>query len=90
MVQRQFCEEECILYAGDLKTFDGKEVVVAGTVFRSILVWEVGAGGQVAKVLFRLEGHTGVIFDVRFLRSGSGVVSVSDDRSIRVWQGETY
>ena len=32
----------------------------------------------------RLEGHTGVIFDVRFI-SPQVIASVSDDRSIRVW-----
>lgn len=91
-VLRQFCEEECILYAGDIKAVDEqRQVVVAGTVFRSILIWEVnnreadGLERDTAVVIHRLEGHTGVIFDVRFLRQSEDIVSVSDDRSIRVW-----
>lgn len=45
--------------------------------------------GETVKVLHRLQGHTGVIFDVRFL-SGEGhdLASVSDDRTMRVWKKE--
>lgn len=35
------------------------------------------------EILHRLEGHKGVIFDVRFM--GDTIASVSDDRSMRVW-----
>lgn len=93
---RQFCEEECILYAGDVKRSQGTvEVVVAGTVFRSILVWNTQpletqqVQGQVApraSVLHRLQGHTGVIFDSRFMSGSFDIMSVSDDRSIRIWR----
>lgn len=37
LLSRSFCEEECILYAGDLRD----KSVVSGTVFRSILIWEL-------------------------------------------------
>lgn len=81
-----------------MKVQQNEEYIVAGTVFRSILVWKTntatlvkgGAGKDVeretAGVLYRLQGHTGVIFDVKFMKSGLDVVSVSDDRSIRVWE----
>lgn len=78
---KQFCEEECILYAGDIIS----NTVAAGTVFRSILVWQIGQA-DVAIVQHRLNGHTGVIFDLKFMRDGLSLMSVSDDRSIRVWK----
>ena len=70
-----------------------RELVVAGTVFRSILVWQAHQGQveqadnvPTAQVLYRLEGHTGVIFDTRFMNNSLDIVSVSDDRSVRVWK----
>ena len=56
------------------------ELVVAGTVFRSVLIWNIESG----ELLKKLEGHTGVIFDVRVC-FGFSVASVSDDRSVRFW-----
>ena len=64
-----------MLYSGDLTD----ELVVAGTVFRSVLIWHITSG----QLLRRLEGHTGVIFDVSII--GNSVASVSDDRSVRFW-----
>ena len=61
-------------------------MVLGGTVFRSVLVWSIAnASGEPAKVLYKLEGHAGVIFDVKFI-SKEVVASVSDDRSLRVWR----
>lgn len=72
------CESEqyCLLYSGDMTSTH----VVAGTVFRSVLMWEIETGA----ITRRLEGHTGVIFDVAIC-FGSSVASVSDDRSVRFW-----
>jgi WD40 repeat protein len=64
-----------LLYSGDLTD----ELVVAGTVFRSVLIWHITSG----QLLRRLEGHTGVIFDVTII--ANSVASVSDDRSVRFW-----
>ena len=55
--------------------------MAAGTVFRVLLIWELSTGA----ILHRLLGHTGVIFDTLYLRNGA-VASVSDDRTVRVWQ----
>ena len=77
LLKRSFCQEECILYAGDIKG----DLVASGTVFRSILLWRTTS--PTPEILHRLEGHKGVIFDVRFM--GDTLASVSDDRSMRVW-----
>ena len=65
-----------MLYSGDMND----KYVVAGTVFRVVLVWEIETG----HLLKRLEGHTGVIFDV-LIYNFTSVASVSDDRSVRLW-----
>jgi WD40 repeat protein len=65
-----------LLYSGDMTD----KIVVAGTVFRSVLIWHIETG----ELIRRLEGHTGVIFDVRVC-FGDSVASVSDDRSVRFW-----
>ena len=80
--QRVFCEEECILYSADYQA--EYALVAAGTVFRAVLIWKVDKEER-QKVLLKLEGHGGVIFDVKFLRKDL-VASVSDDRSLRVWR----
>ncbi len=62
--------------------------MAAGTVFRTVLIWQLYPGeqhGDKSPVLLKLEGHAGVIFDVRFLSNGC-VASVSDDRSLRLWK----
>ena len=64
MTDRKFCSEECILYAGDISKQTGTYIVASGTVFRSILIWDLAT----LNILNRLSGHTGVIFDLRFLK----------------------
>jgi len=36
----KFCEEECLIYAGDLFVDQQNIIVASGTVFREILVWD--------------------------------------------------
>jgi WD40 repeat protein len=36
--------------------------------------------------MYKLEGHEGVIFDVRFTSKKGVIASVSDDRSVRLWR----
>lgn len=59
-MKRQFCEEECILYSADFQKDRG--IIAGGTVFRAILIWSISS----EKVIMKLEGHGGVIFDVKF------------------------
>ena len=63
--------------------------MAAGTVFRSVLIWRLDHQAEErSPVLLKLEGHAGVIFDVKFL-SNDLLASVSDDRSLRVWKLDT-
>ena len=83
LTKRQFCTEECILYSADYNV--ETQLVAAGTVFRTVLIWSLSnLEPDRSPVLLKLQGHAGVIFDVKFL-SLDTVASVSDDRSLRVW-----
>jgi len=80
VLSQVFCPQEpCLLYSGDLRG----NLVAAGTVFRTVLVWNAESGD----ILKKLAGHQGVIFDVTWL-GDSCLTSVSDDRSVRVWSSE--
>jgi WD40 repeat protein len=89
LISRTYCQEECILYSGDIASIQDSYLVVSGTVFRSILIWKAHSSHQLAPVLCRLAGHTGVVFDTRFLKAEPLEIivgSVSDDRSLRIWR----
>ncbi|KAI8579739.1 hypothetical protein K450DRAFT_240091 [Umbelopsis ramanniana AG] len=87
-VFRVQCEEQCILYSA---RFFGNTLSTlylgSGTVFNEVHVWKVSDKNEegFAPVQHRLVGHDGVIFGIRFSDDGSLLVSVSDDRTIRVW-----
>ena len=51
------------------------------------MIWSLNNCGLESKspVLLKLEGHDGVIMDVKFLKKDV-VASVSDDRSLRIWR----
>lgn len=89
------CQVKCILYSARIFGSTPESLIVAsGTVFNEIHLWkpyhdkkgrEEKEKGQDAPVYRKLIGHEGVIFGVRFNKDASQVVSVSDDRTIRVW-----
>ncbi|KAI9499895.1 WD40-repeat-containing domain protein, partial [Coemansia spiralis] len=54
----------------------------AGTVFNQVIVWRPID----STILYRLKGHTGVVFGIRFSSDGQTVSSVSDDRTVRLWR----
>ena len=89
------CEEKCILYSGQI--VDGSSVeyeatVLAGTVFRELIIWSVPKikkSTDDSPVLHRLSGHEGVIFSVRFCSENSLICTTSDDRSARLWSVES-
>ncbi|KAJ2845034.1 WD repeat-containing protein 6, partial [Coemansia brasiliensis] len=84
--QRVAGAEQCVLYAAALWGNNIDELVVAaGTVFNKVLIWRLN---EPDNVLWRLQGHEGVVFGVNFCRDGKALTSVSDDRSIRVWDLE--
>ncbi|KAJ1560967.1 hypothetical protein HK096_006508, partial [Nowakowskiella sp. JEL0078] len=88
-IRKVQCEERCILYSA---RFFGNRLenllLASGTVFNQVLIWNpfVGEPGFDGLVFARLQGHEGVIFNLRFNKMGDRLASVSDDRSIRIWK----
>eukprot|EP00111_Clytia_hemisphaerica_P016339 TCONS_00048381-protein len=86
------CQEQCILYSARLQRTENEILVAAGTVFNQILLWktDVDVKNHVfVQDMKRFCGHEGVIFSIRFHPRSQEILSVSDDRSIRIWDTET-
>ena len=82
------CQDHSILYS---LTFFGSSrstlVLAAGTVFNQILLWDpTSSSSDAGTVRQRLVGHNGVIFHIDWDQDGTSIASVSDDRTIRLWQ----
>ena len=60
-------------------------LVAAGLVTNQILLWRPGELSYKPELLI---GHEGVIFNLHFNQTGTRLVSVSDDRTVRVWSLE--
>ncbi|KAK4515202.1 uncharacterized protein ATC70_002812 [Mucor velutinosus] len=83
------CNVKCILYSARIFGSTPESLIVAsGTVFNEVHLWKPydrEKDQQDAPVYKKLTGHEGVIFGMRFNDDASQIVSVSDDRTIRVW-----
>ncbi|KAJ2776885.1 WD repeat-containing protein 6 [Coemansia interrupta] len=86
------CAEHCILYAAAFFGATLETLVMAsGTVFNQVLLWhpllESGDSDHCtdSPVTSRLCAHDGVVFGVHFSRDGALLASVSDDRTLRLW-----
>ncbi|CAL1526106.1 unnamed protein product [Lymnaea stagnalis] len=94
ITDRRECTEKCLLYCAYFigRTWDGL-VLAAGTVFNQVVLWPVAGQCQVnaskqepVEVVHVLSGHKGVIFSIDYHVGHQRICSVSDDRSIRLWQ----
>lgn len=76
-------EHNCLLYSMSLyQTSDNHILVLAGTIFNKIVVWDCVNG----KTYDIIEGHEGVLFKVNWSKNGYFLISASDDRTIRLWK----
>eukprot|EP00055_Hartaetosiga_balthica_P015127 m.87294 g.87294 ORF g.87294 m.87294 type:complete len:1189 (+) comp8787_c0_seq3:100-3666(+) len=91
----------CLLYSAAIFCYEDHIVFASGTIFQQVRLCSLAfkAIGRVccneeestarkAQILpssYVLSGHDGVIFNVRFSPSGHKLLSLSDDRSARVW-----
>lgn len=82
------CQVRCILYSARIFGHTLSDIILAsGTVFNEVHLWkplEKNEQGD-AIVYKELKGHEGVIFGMRFNEDASQILSVSDDRTIRIW-----
>ncbi|KAI1320258.1 WD repeat-containing protein 6 [Mortierella claussenii] len=80
-------EEHCTLFCGRFHNNTLEDLWFAsGTVFCHALLWKVyHEGGIEAPVMKSLVGHEGILFGIRWSHDGKAVCTVSDDRTIRIW-----
>lgn len=76
------CQEKSILYSGSIRILDNGEVLVsAGTVMNGVILWNLNK----KEIIYRLTDHEGSIFGVKVDKSGSYLISCSDDRSLKLY-----
>eukprot|EP01124_Arcella_intermedia_P009370 TRINITY_DN16110_c0_g1_i2.p1 TRINITY_DN16110_c0_g1~~TRINITY_DN16110_c0_g1_i2.p1 ORF type:complete len:1144 (-),score=278.45 TRINITY_DN16110_c0_g1_i2:3083-6406(-) len=80
--------ERCLLYSMSIYFSKSEGLVVAsGTIFNEILLWKPFISDQ---TFFKLVGHEGVIFRMFWGEDGKSLLSVSDDRSARLWDTPSF
>ncbi len=80
-----YCNQKCMLYSAkilNIKIQSENQIIIAsGTIYNQILIWHSLDGS----ILMTLDGHQGVIFNIEYSYETNKLFSVSDDRSINVW-----
>ncbi|KAF5190872.1 Wd repeat-containing protein [Thalictrum thalictroides] len=95
MVIKVRCSEKTLLYSMRLwGTSIDSFKVASGTIYNEVIVWKLDSERHnsshtlEAMYLNRLSGHEGSIFRLAWFPDGSKLMSVSDDRSARIWKIE--
>lgn len=79
-------EQYCVTFSPDGK------FVVAGGVDNRIRVWKLMSDSvpQINPILFSRFAHEGPLVQIAFSTDGKKLVSVSEDRTVKLWNAETW
>lgn len=82
------CPEVSVLFNMTIYPNSTRELVsiASGTVFGKIILWSATPDASAGTVHSIASDHEGVIFRIKWSAGGNRIVSVSDDRTVRVWQ----
>lgn len=69
----------------DVKGKNEDIIVASGTVFGKIVIWKIPTTSSTPVILSHLTDHEGVIFRMKWNSTRTRLASVSDDRSVRLW-----
>lgn len=57
--------------------------LVSGSIDKTLIVWKIETG----QLMYRLSGHTDTIIQAKFTRKSSWFLSISYDKTLRIWDG---
>jgi hypothetical protein len=89
-LQRVQCSEKFALFSISLSIYSAENILVAsGSLFGKITLWKSTKDDSnvvySSKILGSIQQHEGVIFRIVWNESRSKLITVSDDRTARVW-----
>lgn len=97
--QRFQCPDICVLFSLSLSVRNYDEIVIAsGTAFGKIILWKISTETNIessisstkennknCEILINIYGHEGVIFRMKWSNDNTKLLSISDDRTVRLW-----
>ncbi|EEB07266.2 WDR6 family WD repeat protein [Schizosaccharomyces japonicus yFS275] len=86
------CQKTPVLFCASLAFYDNHVWVASASAFREILLWSFPLTSEdhyEVPVTAILRGHDGACFDLKFSKDFSTLCSVSEDRSVRLWDLKT-
>ena len=94
--EREFCPTNCVLFSMSFapnlalpKTLCHMATVASGTAFGEIVIWETSlSSSSIPLIKHVLKGHEGIVFRIIWSQKQDLILSVSDDRTVRLWDPE--
>lgn len=92
LLHRCHCPAGSVLFAASLdRLVDGQIRIATGSVFGHLYFWQcplLSTGSASGTMLAQCRAHEGVIFRITWNGAGSKMLTVSDDRTTRLWKIE--
>lgn len=87
------CPQVCVLFSmsfGNIAISNKYKIIIAsGTVFGEIILWDIDLENMKHRIIINSKNHEGVIFRMKWSDNNSYLISVSDDRTVRLWEVST-
>jgi WD40 repeat protein len=95
LLQRFYCPEVSALFSMSISVDASNDILIgSGTVFGKIIIWRPESSehdvqsmnkGLTGTILVTAHDHEGVIFRISWSRDRQQLISVADDRTVRLW-----
>ncbi|XP_070496752.1 tRNA (34-2'-O)-methyltransferase regulator WDR6 [Chironomus tepperi] len=88
IVQKKLkCDDNSTLYCSFIHGNVWEDLIFfSGTALGELIIWKKDEASEDAKTLYQKSTHNGVIFSISYNEDFHGIVTASDDRSIKVYR----